>query len=108
MNNRRISKRINTTDPNTFIELAVSYNKPPDYVDDRLPNAPYYLVVVMPVKVEGLFEIRTAFTGYRKFHAASARFSKRSLDEFAESLTTDEWVKTAIERVANESGMTLA
>jgi uncharacterized membrane protein (UPF0182 family) len=83
---RRLAKRYNTTDPLTFIEVTASYNKPPDYVNDRLPSMPYYLVSVVPVKIEGSFEIRTAYTGYKATHAAPARFSQKAMQEFFDVL----------------------
>ena len=108
MNNRRISKRIQTNDPHTFIEVAVSYNKPPDYVNDRLPKVPYYRKVVAPVKIEGVFEVRTAFSGYASNHDAPARFNARALQAFADLAFMDSHTRTLAEQVAIENGLTLA
>ena len=76
---RRIAHKFETNDPSRFIEIAVSYNKPPNYANDRLPTTPYYLVAVMVVKREGMFEVRTAFSGYKTMLPAPERFSERKL-----------------------------
>jgi hypothetical protein len=104
----KLSRKIETNDPKQFVEVSFSYNKPPDYVNDRLPKSPYYQLVVLPVKIEGSFEVRTAFSGRKMIiEGAPKRFSQKALQTEFDNYKDSPQVNQMTETVLQENNLSL-
>jgi hypothetical protein len=102
---RRLAHKFETNDPKRFIEVSVSYNKPPEYIDDRLPKTPYYLVAVTVVKREGAFEVRTAYSGYKTTLAAPERYNAGKLIVALNDAVRADYALNLVHRVAAENDL---